>query len=197
MPTGYTSNIYDGKKVSGKDFLLDCAKAFGACITMRDDPAEAEIPEEFKPSTYYEERTVEAIKELEKYKAMSLEDAEKLLEVEYQQNEKHRLESIEENNKRKQRYQKVLDEVKLWMPPTDEHVHLKEFAIEQLIRSIDFDCDNSYLDNPYVKLSAQEWLNNKIEQFTEEIERSRKHQEEENERAKGRTEWIKQLRNSL
>jgi hypothetical protein len=198
MPTEYTSNIYDGKKVSGKDFLLDCARAFGACITtMRDDSPDAEIPEEFKPSTYYAERKQEAIQELEKYSNMSLEDAERLAEIEYQQNENSRLKSIEESNKRKRRYQKVLSEVKKWVPPTDEHIHLKEFAIEQLTGSINFDCNTSYLDKPCVKLSPRIWLDNKVAQAIENIEYHKKNQEEENERASGRTEWIKQLRNSL
>jgi hypothetical protein len=34
MPTGYTAAIYEGKKVSGKDFLLTCARAFGALIVI-------------------------------------------------------------------------------------------------------------------------------------------------------------------
>lgn len=35
MPTGYTSEIYQGEEVSPKDFLLTCARAFGATISMR------------------------------------------------------------------------------------------------------------------------------------------------------------------
>jgi len=38
MPSGFTSDIYDGKKITFKDFTLKCARAFGACIHLRDDP---------------------------------------------------------------------------------------------------------------------------------------------------------------
>ncbi len=40
MPSGYTENIYYGKKVAFKDFALGCARAFGACVMQRDDPAD-------------------------------------------------------------------------------------------------------------------------------------------------------------
>ena len=49
MPTGYTSKIYEGKEnVTGKSFIMDCARGFGACISMRDESSDTPIPEEFK-----------------------------------------------------------------------------------------------------------------------------------------------------
>jgi hypothetical protein len=35
MPTGYTDKIKDG--ISFEEFVLSCARQFGACISMRDD----------------------------------------------------------------------------------------------------------------------------------------------------------------
>lgn len=78
MPSGYTSDIYEGKDISGKDFILKCARAFGATIMMRDEPLDKEIPV-FEPSTYYIEVLEKAKNELEKYKKMSTEEAENLL----------------------------------------------------------------------------------------------------------------------
>lgn len=54
MPTGYTVKIYNGEKVSGKDFLMTCARNFGTCITMRDEPLSKPIPDKFEPSKFYE-----------------------------------------------------------------------------------------------------------------------------------------------
>lgn len=51
MPTGYTAAIADG--IDFKTYALSCARAFGALVEMRDEPANAPIPEEFKPSSYY------------------------------------------------------------------------------------------------------------------------------------------------
>lgn len=41
MPTGYTDAIKDG--ISFNQFILSCARAFGALITMRDEPSS--VPE--------------------------------------------------------------------------------------------------------------------------------------------------------
>jgi len=44
MPTGYTAEIYEGEKeVTFEKFALTCARAFGACITIRDEPMSASI----------------------------------------------------------------------------------------------------------------------------------------------------------
>lgn len=45
MPTGYTAAIKYG--ITFKEFALDCARNFGACISMRDEPRETPIPDEF------------------------------------------------------------------------------------------------------------------------------------------------------
>ena len=37
MPTGYTDKIKDG--ITFKEYAMGCARAFGALITMRDNPA--------------------------------------------------------------------------------------------------------------------------------------------------------------
>lgn len=59
MPTGYTAKLHNGEEQTFPEFVMSCARAFGALITMRDDPADAEIPDEFKPSDYH-------VRELEK-----------------------------------------------------------------------------------------------------------------------------------
>jgi len=37
MPSGYTSDLYEGKNISFTQFALQCARAFGAAIDQRDD----------------------------------------------------------------------------------------------------------------------------------------------------------------
>ena len=49
MPTGYTVALYEGKDVTFEDFVMGCSRAFGALISLRDEP-NAPIPEEFKVS---------------------------------------------------------------------------------------------------------------------------------------------------
>lgn len=70
MPTAYTANISKG--ITFKEYALLCARNFGATITMRDEPLDAEIPE-FQPSDYYVKRISEIKKDintLENYESM-------------------------------------------------------------------------------------------------------------------------------
>jgi hypothetical protein len=53
MPTGYTADVQNGTVTELRDFALSCARAFGACIMMRDDPPGTPIPDQFEPSSYY------------------------------------------------------------------------------------------------------------------------------------------------
>ena len=38
MPTGYTADIKDG--ISFQTYALNCARAFGACVMLRDEPGD-------------------------------------------------------------------------------------------------------------------------------------------------------------
>ncbi|MBO6267553.1 MAG: hypothetical protein J6N19_00245, partial [Clostridium sp.] len=71
MPTGYTCFIEDGKITTAKGFLLLCARAFGACIEMRDEPLSEPIPEKFNGDDTYRLWLEDAKTELSKLKAMS------------------------------------------------------------------------------------------------------------------------------
>lgn len=73
MPTGYTADLYDGKDVSFEGFALNCARAFGALVSLRDEP-DAEIPDEFKVDEYYVKKFEEAKEELEKAESMTDEE---------------------------------------------------------------------------------------------------------------------------
>ena len=64
MPTGYTAVIQDNLDISMKDFALVCARAFGACVMMRDEPFDTPIPEEFVPDTYHTDKLKQFTDEL-------------------------------------------------------------------------------------------------------------------------------------
>jgi polyhydroxyalkanoate synthesis regulator phasin len=195
MPSGYTSPIYEGKNISAKEYILRCARAFGATIMMRDESLDAEIPV-FEPDTYHLEQVEELKKELQKYKEMTLEEAQKIIDEEYEVTIKRNKKAIKEKNELKQRYMKILNEVKAWNPPTEEHMNLKKFAIEQLEQSIEWDCDTTYLTTPE-KETPEKWLKGKIAKIEWDIEYHTRKWNEEVERTRERNEWIKQLKDSL
>lgn len=95
MPTIYTSDIRDG--ISFKTFALNCARAFGACVEIRDEPGGGEkIPEAFKASDYHLKKAIEDCNKLLVLNNMTPAEAEREALAAWQQAEKYRLAKLEE-----------------------------------------------------------------------------------------------------
>jgi hypothetical protein len=197
MPTGYTGEIYDGKEMSGKEFLMKCARAFGACIMMRDNSLDTPIPEEFKPNMYYLEKIEESLTKLKDIQSLTKDKVIDYINQEYKDKIKYSKEQIIKYNEIKDRYLKTLREVEKWQPPTEDHIELKKFAIDQLQNSIKFDCNVSYYEKEIVKPSINEWLERETKQCLKDITYYTKENENEIERTNKRNGWIKDLRDSL
>lgn len=195
MPTGYTSKIYEGKDVSYKEFLIDCAKQFDANTLMRDMPFDSEIPIYEPNIKYYKEQIAISEKKLQSLKLKSLEEIELQLEEEHNQSLQREKELEERKEKLKQRYLEIKEEVEKWEPPTPEHANLKTFALEQLSMSIDADC--SVFTFNIEKKDAQNYLKENIEACEETISYYKEKIEEEIERTNKRNQWNKELFNSL
>ena len=196
MPTGYTSFIENGSIDTAQDFLMLCARAFGACIEMRDEPLSKPIPMEFKPSTYYSEWVDMARSKLEKYQAMSIEEAEQKCELEYASERERRADYKKNAQDLLNRYNKILSGVKSWEPPTEHHQKLKEFAIEQIKMCLP---DPEYYDHqdPPRRRDAQTYLQEEIDWCKQQIENYTKRQEKENARVAKNNQWLNELRDSL
>jgi len=165
---------------------------------MRDDSTDTKIPTEFMPSTYYVEALEKAQRELKRLQTISSETALVFAKKEFAEVIKNQQERISENNNLRKKYKDMLLQVKEWQPPSPEHLGLKDFMVQQITDSIKWDCNNSYLlDNPPKLLGGNEWLSQKTAKVLKDIEYHTKENQEEIERAKTRTMWIKQLRNSL
>lgn len=76
MPTGYTS--YIGQGCDFKTFAMKCARAFGACIDMRDSSLDAQIPDSFEPSRYHLKEKRAAERKFKKISKFKKSDWEKL-----------------------------------------------------------------------------------------------------------------------
>jgi len=192
MPTGYTDKIKDG--ITFEQFIMSCARAFGALIEMRDDPTDAKIPDEFKPSDYY-------IKELEKANAELVNFTHlSKLEIQEKANEEYKQAMIEYRRRKQENidlfnaYNSMLVQVENWNPPSSDHIELKNFMISQIRESIKFDCYEP--DMPAPK-TGETWAVEKLESIVWDIEYYTKENEEEIERINGRNKWVRQLRESI
>jgi len=193
MPTGYTHEVVEGSVTDFATFAMICARAFGACVTMRDEPADAPIPDEFKPSIYSAQRLAEAKARLEQLRAMTPEQAEAATVEAYERGCKSAEEYDAKQTEQDRRLDAMLAEVEKWTPPTAEHVEMKSFMIEQLTISK----NGSYRARRPKKMTGQEWLDAEKKEAMREVDYHAVAQAREEERAKGRTAWIKALRLSL
>jgi len=193
MPTGYTDSIRTG--ISFKDFILQCSRAFGALITMRDEPNDAPIPQEILPSDYSLKAMKKAQTDLKRFEKMTLNEAKVNCQKEYELKLKDNSERKAKNEKLKVDYLLMLEKVNNWTPPTKEHEGLKKFMIEQITESIKWDCD---LDcKAPTKQDANEWLYQNKKSAMDSIEYHRKSYAEEVKRCADRTQWIQDLFKSL
>lgn len=197
MATGYTYKIKEGKTNSIREFALDCARQFGACISLRDEPSDTPIPDEFVPGNYNKDSIEKAQRELTKAQNMTLAEAKKKAEEEY----KTRLIENKEKRKRieqeRKRYESMLEKVKTWEPPTPNHEKLKRFMVSQLEESIKYDCSSKlYMEQPK-KQTGEEYKANLIRYANEDIKLNTREYNREVKITKERTDWIRALRNSL
>lgn len=195
MPSSYTANIYDGKPETLESFLLKCARQFYANVRMREDSLDSEIVEYTPNTKYYEENLERAKARLAELQAMSREEIEAIIE----ETHKNSLESyqirVQEKLDMRARYEHMIHQVENWTPPTDEHVNLKEFALNQLKDSLDFDC--GHMPTEPTKLTVDEYIDVFTERYNSDISYYTKSIEKEIENVTKANEWNNALKRSL
>lgn len=196
MATSYTSNLHDDMPQSFEQFVLNCSRAFGALITMRDEPSSAPVPTHFEPNIKYHAKALaQAEKQRKRVLTKTLEQAERSALSDWKRAKKHREQSILSGNDVRYRYEDMLQSVKRWNPPTDDHVELKNFMIDQLEGSINFDAPPAApLAEP---VSGEQWLEDQLDRIDWSIAYHRKQIQGEIDRAKSRTDWVQALFTSL
>lgn len=196
MPTGYTADIKDG--IDFKTFAMNCARAFDACVELRDDPPGGDkIPNEFVPSDYHEKKLSETREKIVELGAMSKGDRQAAADKEWEESEEYRLARLKEMSDLRKAYNKMLSEVNSWKPPTPEHVVLRDFMIQQITDSIKWDCAEEAYAEPLPRMSGDEWYSKQLFRLAKDSVYHEKKHKEEVLRAESRTKWVQDLRKSL
>ena len=196
MPTGYTADISDG--ISFETYALNCARAFGACVTLRDERGGGEIiPDEFLPSDYYLVAAQKARNELAALNAMSSAELERAAFSAWADDEIYRLTALKDKQDLRIAYESMLEEARAWTPPTPDHVGLRDFMCSQIKDSIEFDCNSKYYSTPVPQLNGSDWAAKRRANLEHDIQYYEQEHEKEVLRAAQRTEWVRALRNSL
>jgi hypothetical protein len=191
MPTGYTAIIEEKADLTFREFALRCARAMGACVMQRDDPAD-DPPKVPEPSECDAKRKREAEAKLIELRGLSAEGARALWQADCEHITKKNAESVAEAKELERRYARMRAMVTAWAAPAD-HEGLRRFMLEQ----IDM-CKSDW--TPYIRKAAEtpgDWLAGEIKASEWTLEYSAKHAAEELERTADRKRWIDALYASL
>ncbi len=196
MPTGYTAFIENGQITTAKDFIMLCARAFGATVIMKDEPLSKPIPEVFSCSNYYSETICKLQEELKRLQNLTLHEAQEEADDDYKKRFLEYTQGKQKDEKLLEQYNSMEEEIRKWVPPTYEHQNLKDFAINQIEMSkpdMEFWSQLQTIN----RQSATEWLETKIADCKNDIEWYRKLLKREEDNIASKNKWLKDLRNSL
>lgn len=196
MPTGYTAAVQDGTITELRPFAMQCARAFGALISMRDEPYDAKIPQKFEPDTrYYDERIAETQEKLLKLPVMSPAECDAAAAADHAQAMTSWRERGQTREIHRQRYADMLSKVHAWQPP-EAVTGLKDFMIEQITKSIDFDCNVGKYD-PGPAAKGDEWQAAQMKDAQRDLSYGLEERAKEIARTADRNLWLDALRVSL
>lgn len=199
MPTGYTNKILEG--ASFEEFAVEAMRAFGATITMRDEPSGTEIPTQFKPSVYHAKQALKDTRQLREINKMSVEDAEKEAYKEYKASLKSGKKYLNEKITNFKKYQRVLEKAVDFEAPTKDHEDYANFMVEQITGSIDFDCGS--IDDTIKSITTarpttgEEWLEKRKTSLNKSIEYHYKEHAKEISRTNERSKWVQQAKEAI
>ena len=196
MPTGYTAKLVENGQ-SFPEFVMGCARAFGALIEMRDESADAPIPHEFKPSTYHADRLTEIRTELLRLQDMGNDERIAFGRAAKEEDIARNREYIRKTEEENARLAEMESQVKAWEPPTSEHQELKKFMLQQLFISKSI---TEYSQKGLATVLAKSpgtYYSDAVLSAENSISYHTEHLEDDVVRAKDRTNWVKQLRESL
>lgn len=193
MPTGYTHPVGNGEITDFRTFAMRCARVMGACITMRDDPSDAEIPEKFEPSYDDLKALREAKAQLKELAAMTPAQITERCHQEFEERAKRNQEYYQSKITEDNRYKTMLEKVRAWKPPSEDHNGLKEFMEEQLSGSIIEPREPPVEVEP----EPEKWLRCKLNKVTDDSIYHENEHRKEIESTEKRNEWLRLLRESL
>lgn len=176
MSTGYTVSIEERADLTFREFALHCAREMGVCNMQREDPIGDPVQE---PIAYYVRQNRIAEARLKELRGLSDEGVRALWRAECERIEKINADSVAKTDKIKRRYARMREMVVAWRPPTDDHVGLRRFMLEQIDTSTS-DWTAYTLDIPNTpglwliqEIKSAEWdLKYSAERVAEEVQKA-------------------------
>lgn len=200
--TGYTEQIENGNVTTGKDFLKLCTRAFGVAMDMIEKPLSVPTPTHFEPNPYYKEKYDKAVEVRNKYRQMTFEEAKQDIIKKHNAEITQTKKFLEKYKLEDEKYKKVRDEIKEWIPPTPQYEALKNFALDQIDLSM-----NTYLYNSLEKELNKEldisddavwkYINNMNASCEKNVGEAYEQWQKDLKRTAEKNTWMRQLLESL
>lgn len=197
MPSGYIEKVIKGEIASFADFAWQCSRAMGVAVTLRDEPVSVKTPEHFEVEAYYGKWVEEAknkARDIQGWTAQRRQDEF----LAYNANMRDMLrEAMGDSRNACERCEDMLYDVNAWEPPTPDHQGLKDFMIEQLKGTIEF--DGTPPKPEYYKFydDVDAFYQDKLESAREAYASAVKRLREAEERNTKRNDWVQDLKQSL
>jgi hypothetical protein len=194
MPTGYTAPIADG--ITFEQYAWSCARAFGALVTMRDEPSDAPIPERLEPSDYNQKALERTHAELNRLLGLSADQIADEAQKDFQEKRDAHGRRMQRAADLRVKYEAMLAIVRAWESPTPDHDQYKAFMASQIVESMQWDCNTAHDDMPDYQAPAA-WIAGRLAELRKDLAYHESAHREEVERTSKRNQWIKALRDSL
>lgn len=175
---------YLNEEETFEEFLLRCARH---CLGI---PYEG-----YYNLQHYDERIEELLKELEYYSNMSVQEAQKLLEEDYNFFLSQYNNYVEEKKELKEHYAELKQKVEAWEPPSPEFEIVKSSALKKLKEKIDTEC--AIAIDPPKKQDPEEWLKTRISFIKQNLDWFHKERDEKAKKMEQANKWMETLKKSL
>lgn len=185
--TSYTSGIKSGEVTSLKDFLVICVGG-ADCQDFSDS---------------FLDKYENAITDLDIAQKLTIEEARAEMEADHKKNVDDALRILGEYEETNHRLSAMRDKVIAWVPPTDEHKGLKEFALKQIrISMIPAEIIDMYKRESTAVLDVSEeavhaYIDRQIKFCENRVLTAKGEWEAETARAKNHIEYVTQLIDSF
>lgn len=203
MPTGYTAYIEDGNITTGKEFLKLCLREFGIAVDMRDEPLSVPVPAHFEPDEWYKNHYMNMVKKLKENESLTFEEVKLRRQREHDKEVKSARRAIAQMTEVNERYKQIRKQIEAWTPPTEDYNGIKQFAIDQIEKSMNtedhFDYYQKIIDEPFDDSdeAVREYMVRHLADLQNAAERSKRNYEKAIARANEKTEFMKVFLESL
>lgn len=203
MPTGYTAYIEDGNITTGKEFLKLCLREFGIAVDMRNEPLSVPVPAHFEPDEWYKNHYMNMVKKLKENESLTFEEVKLRRQREHDKEVKSARRAIAQMTEVNERYKQIRKQIEAWTPPTEDYNGIKQFAIDQIEKSMNtedqFDYYQKIIDKPFDDSdeAVREYMVRYLADLQNAAERSKRNYEKAMARANEKTEFMKVFLESL